>query len=546
MNKFMDLMNKMEPFFKKVSQNKYLKAIMNGFMSMMYLILFSSIFMIINAVPSTWGFYWPPEVSAVLMKAYNLSMGLLGLFMAGAIAKALADEMNRDLSEKNRINIISVFVASMISFMILTIEYVEGGINVQHFGASGLFAAILVAFVTVNIYKFCNIKNITIRMHEAVPPNISSAFGEVIAFSLSIIFFIIVDVLIRYYTGANIATALMSILSPLFDVGDSYIGFMVIAASVSILTYMGLHGSSIVLPILSAVMIVNLADNQAMLQAGQVPTSAFTSGMTGAMLMGGSGATLMVTFMFAFMAKSKTNKAIGKAAIVPGNFMINEPILFGAPILLNPYFLVPYIVAPMANVVIYKFFVDTIGMGGAIASLGFGFPNLIGYPGSHGFSVLSFVSLGAILLADFVIYYPFFKAYDKTRVTEELNRIEEDEEVVVIDYDSYKESNANTNVLVLCIMGGTSGLLANAVNKGAKELDLSINAKANQVSGVNFDELGDLDLVVLAPQAKSEYELVKSETDKRGIKLVTTDGPQYITLGQNPNLAVDFILESLV
>ena len=329
-------------------------------------------------------------------------------------------------------------------------------------------------------------------------------------------------------------------------IGDSYFGFMLIAAAISILTFMGLHGASIVIPMFAALMYINLADNQALVEAGQRATHALTFGMPLALLMGGSGATLMVTFMFAFMSKSKANKAIGRASIIPGNFMINEPLLFGAPIILNPYFLLPFIIAPMANVVIYKFFVDTIKMDGAIGYLGFGFPNLFGFPGSHGFSILSFAALAVILIADFVIYYPFFMAYDKTRVVDEANSVHLVEAAKNIDYESFKKEVKNTEVLVLCIMGGTSSLLANAINKGAAEQNIKMHAKANQVSGVNFDELGDLDIVVLAPQAKSEYDLIKLETDKRGIKLVTTDGAQYIKLSQNPSDAVNFVIESIV
>lgn len=543
MGKFIEVLDRMNPFFTKVSNNKYLKSVMNGFMSIMYITLFSSVFMIINNVPNAWGFYWPEHISAILMKPYDLSMGLLGLFLAGAIAKALADEMNRELAKDKQLSIIPIFIASMVSFMILTVEMVEGGISVAHFGSSGIFVSMITSFVTVNIYKFCKLKNITIKLPDAVPPNISSSFGDVFSFSFSVIFFVILDVIIRTVSDVNIATTIMQLLAPVFDVGDTYLGAFFLMSSISILTYMGIHGTSVVMSVVAPVMMVNFAANQAALQAGLVPAESLTTGMVYSSLMGGSGATLMVCFMFAFLAKSKANKAVGKAAFIPTNFMINEPILFGGPILMNPYFLVPYILVPGLNAVLYKFFIDALGMSGAVLSLGLGVPMVASLPISHSLHPLSFLLLGLILVLDFVVYFPFFKAYDLKVTKEELERGEEIEEVrEQVDYDKFKKEKDGLNVLVLCIMGGTSGMLSNSINKGAAELGVNITSNAAQASSVVFSDMGDLDLVVLAPQAKSEYKRMKAELDKLGIEIATTDGPEYIKLGQNPELAVDFVL----
>lgn len=549
MNKFIEILEKMNPFFTKVSNNKYLKSVMNGFMSIMYITLFSSVFMIVNNVPNAWGFYWPEAISAILMKPYDLSMGLLGLFLAGAIAKALADEMNRELPNDKKLSIIPIFIASMVSFMILTVEFVEGGISVAHFGSSGIFVAMITSFVTVNIYKICKLKNITIKLPAAVPPNISDSFADVFSFSFSVIFFVILDTIIRSVSDANIATTIMQLLAPVFNVGDTYLGAFFLMSSISVLTYMGVHGTSVVMSVVAPVMMVNFAANQAALQAGLVPAESLTTGMIYSSLMGGSGATLMVCFMFAFLAKSKANKAVGKAAFIPTNFMINEPILFGGPILMNPYFLIPYIIVPGLNAVLYKVFIDVLGMSGAILSLGLGVPMVASLPISHSFHPLSFVLLFLILILDFVIYYPFFKSFDIKKVKEELNRIDSIDDVKVeTDYSEFKNNNKgkdSLNVLVLCIMGGTSGMLSNSINKGAEELGLNINSKAAQASSVIFSEMGDLDLVVLAPQAKSEFNRMNEELTKMGIALSTTDGPEYIKLGQNPDLAVDYVINLL-
>lgn len=545
MKKLVEIMDKMNPFFNKIAQNIYLKSIMNGFMGMMYVIFFSSIFMIINSVPNAWGFYWSPEISRILLTPYNFTMGFLGLFISGSIAKSLADDMNKQLEGNRKISVISVFVASMVSYILLVVKYTgDGGLDVSDFGAPGIFVSIIVAFVTVNVYKFCIKNDIAIRLPEAVPPNVSESFVEIIPFSLSVFFFFLLDLGVRHFTGNTIVVSIMAFIQPIFSFGDSYLGFFLMMSSISVLTYVGIHGSTVVMSVVYPMLMVNLAENQAMLQAGQVPTNALTGGIVTAGLMGGSGATLAVCFTFAFMAKSKANRAVGKAALIPTNFMINEPILYGAPILMNPYFLVPYILAPGINAVIYRFFITGLGMPGTTITFGLGVPMMAALPAAHNFSAMSFVLLITILIVDFLIYYPFFVAYDNKMYQEELVRQEMIDEVEEVEQDIkiLASGTEGTKVLVLCMAGGTSGLLANAINKGSKENGLDISARANQVNNVNFDEIGKLDLVVLAPQARQAFDQIKSETEKRGIALATTNGQEYIKLGQNPELALRYVI----
>ena len=317
--------------------------------------------------------------------------------------------------------------------------------------------------------------------------------------------------------------------------------------------FIGIHGPSIVEPAIAAIIYVNLEANLQLFQAGEQAINVLTPGIQYFVAtLGGTGATFVVPYMFMFMAKSKQNKAIGKASFIPTSFGVNEPILFGAPIVLNPIFFIPFVLAPIANVWLFKIFVDFIGMNSFIYFLPWTTPGPIGLILGTAFSPLSILLAVLLLVIDVLIYYPFFKVYDTQRVEEEEQKLENTDEIsedsVVHTHEVDDTVLANTtdidekDVLVLCAGGGTSGLLANALNKGAKEHDIAINA-AGGTYGAHNDILKDYDLVVLAPQVASNYVDIKKDTDKLGVELVKTKGQEYIALTRDPKGALDFVLD---
>ena len=163
-----------KPLFEKISRNIYLKAIRDGFIAAMPVVLFSSIFLLIAKVPNIFDFYWPADVEAVILKPYNYSMGLLGLLVAGTTAKNLTDSFNRDMPVNRKINNISTLMAAIVCFLIVginTITAVEGEVSISGFaseymGSKGLLTAFVVAFFVCNVYKFCVKRNITIHMPD--------------------------------------------------------------------------------------------------------------------------------------------------------------------------------------------------------------------------------------------------------------------------------------------------------------------------------------------------------------------------------------------
>ena len=196
---------KMRPFFEKISRNRYLRAVRDGFIAAMPVVLFSSLFMLIAFVPNIFGFYWSKEIEAAIVKPYAYSMGIVGFLVAGTTAKSLTDAFNRELESTNQINNISTMLASMAGFLLLSADLVKGGFGSGYLGTTGLLSAFIAAFITANIYKFCIGKNITIRMPKEVPPNLSQTFKDVIPFSITVLVLYGVDIITRNITGFNFA-----------------------------------------------------------------------------------------------------------------------------------------------------------------------------------------------------------------------------------------------------------------------------------------------------------------------------------------------------
>ena len=558
MNKLIAFIEKGKPFFEKLSRNIYLRAIRDGFIAGMPVILFSSIFILIAFVPNSWGFKWSDEVVAFLMKPYSYSMGILALLVAGTTAKSLTDSVNRSMEKTNQINYMSTLLAAIVGLLMLAADPIENGLATGFLGTKGLLSAFLAAFVTVAIYKVCVKNNVTIRMPDEVPPNISQVFKDVIPFTLSVVSLYALDLLARHFVGSSVAESIGKFFAPLFSAADGYLGITIIFGAFAFFWFVGIHGPSIVEPAIAAITYANAEVNLNLIQQGMHADKILTSGTQMFIVtMGGTGATLVVPFMFMWLTKSKRNRAIGRASVVPTFFGVNEPILFGAPLVLNPIFFIPFIFAPIANVWIFKFFIEALGMNSFTANLPWTTPAPLGLVLGTNFQVLSFILAALLIVVDVVIYYPFLKVYDEQILEEERSGKSNDElkEKVAANFNTAKADailekagvdaaqntiTEETNVLVLCAGGGTSGLLANALNKAAAEYNVPVKAAAGGY-GAHREMLPEFDLVILAPQVASNFEDMKAETDKLGIKLAKTEGAQYIKLTRDGKGALAFV-----
>lgn len=551
MNAMIKRIEKMKPFFEEISNNSYLRAIRDGFISLIPVILFSSFFLLVAYVPNAFNFHWGEEIESILMKAYNGSMGILGILMAATVTKSLTENFNTKLPKTNQINSTSTMIAAFIAFLIVGVDSLEGGFASDYMGTKGLMTAFIVGFIVPNIYRFCVSKNLTVKMPEEVPGNISQTFKDLIPITLSTVFFWGFDLGFRNLVGSGFSEKLIELFQPIFSAADGYFGLALIFGAMAFFWFVGIHGPSIVEPAVAAIYITNVEMNFQLYQSGEHAPKILSQGLQYFVAtLGGTGATLVITLMFAFLAKSKQLKTMGRASAIPVLFGVNEPMLFGAPIVLNPIFFIPFILAPILNVWIFKFFVEVLDMNGFIYNLPWTTPGPVGLILGTGFAGLSIVLMIVLLTVDFAIYYPFFKAYDNELLVKEKEIGHGDQlesttvKPAVVSPAFAKQKNDQTNVLVLCANGATSSMLANAIKKGAKELSIGVDATA-MAYGQHKDQIGEFDLIILAPQMASMLEELRESAKDHKTQTVSTTGIEYVKLAKAPTDAVNFVFENL-
>ena len=287
---------------------------------------------------------------------------------------------------------------------------------------------------------------------------------------------------------------------------------------------------------------------------------------------------LLILFM-----KSKQLKAVGKASIVPVAFAVNEPLLFGAPMILNPYMLIPFVAAGCVNVSVAKFFIDNVGMNGFSFVVPWATPAPIGIFITTNFQLIALVFVAIIILLDAIIYLPFLKAYDKLLCDQEAERAAElglesdgaaaiaadasapaveqtaasveptaaaaDSKPVADQPEPAADASAKKDVdglkvLVLCAGAGTSAMLANTIKEGAAQTGENIASSAGAY-GQHTAIMDQYDVIVLAPQVRSYYNDMKADTDRLGIKLLAPRGKEYIDLTRDPAGAIKWLRENL-
>lgn len=562
MNKIIKLLEKNQGTFEKISQNIYLQAIKDGFLNAMPVILFSSIFLLLANVPEVIAtslgidFALPETLTEWFNKIYEYTMGIVGLMVAGTTAKNLAVSMNRRMPDGKVIGETSVMLASLSGVLLLAVSKTsEGNFEAVNMDTHGLLSAFVSAFLTVNVFKFCITHDITIRLPKEVPGTISQNFRDIFAFSFSVLGCALIDIIARVAFKVPFADILTQVFAPLFGGVESYLGMSIVWLLIPMFWFVGVHGPSVVKPAITAALIGNTSENLELFQSGEFPHHALTENFNFVGELGGTGATLVVPFIFMFAMHSKQLKAVGKASFIPVLFSVNEPLLFAAPIILNPYFFIPFLIAPVVNVVIGKLFIDVLSMNGLMYVLPWALPGPLGLFLGTNFDWLSLVLSVVLIIVDILIYYPFCRAYDRTLIQEETEKTgeieenyynEESEMVVAENNETEKviDTNKGNRILVICAGSGTSEQLAGALNEAAEKDDIPITAKG-AAYGSHYDLLPNYDTVILAPQVKMYRDDIQEDADKYGVKVIIARGKEYVQMTQAPQEALNFVLKSL-
>lgn len=591
MDAIVKMLEKHQPFFEKISRNIYLQAIKDGFLGCMPIVLTSSIFLLIATLPGVVGVTLPQPLIDWCNKLYNFTMGVMGIMVAGTTAKNFTASMNRRMPAGKVLNDGSTMVAAQCSMLLLAVTQFTTKFNGSELsvfdctsmGTRGLFSAYIAAFITVWVYKFCVSRDLTIKLPKEVPGAIAQNFRDIIPFGGAVIICDIIDVVVRNLMGVPFSELLIKLLSPLFTAAETYPGLILIQAATAFFWFIGVHGPSIVQPGIDPIRLANQAENLQVLLAGGHPAHSLTFNMSLVGEFGGTGATFIVPLLLILFMKSKQLKAVGKASIVPVAFAVNEPLLFGAPMILNPYMLIPFVAAGCVNVSVAKFFIDNVGMNGFSFVVPWATPAPIGIFITTNFQLIALVFVAIIILLDAIIYLPFLKAYDKLLCDQEAERVAElglesdgaaaiaastsapaieqtaaaveptaaaaDSKPVADQPEPAADASAKKDVdglkvLVLCAGAGTSAMLANAIKEGAAQTGENIASSAGAY-GQHTAIMDQYDVIVLAPQVRSYYNDMKADTDRLGIKLLAPRGKEYIDLTRDPAGAIKWLRENL-
>ncbi len=429
-NKFMQFLEeKLMPVATKLSDQRHLKAIRDGLMSTIPLTIIGGISLILASPPVdpeltkptnffnkfllSW-YDWAQANANAIITPFNMTMAIMALFVAFAIGYSLG----KHYEEEYGTDPLSSGVIAGVVFLLVAAPSEEGMIPATYLDAKGLFTAMIVGLTTVEITKGLLKRGVTIKMPEGVPPAVSASFTALIPMIVNVLLFYAINLILIGTVGKNIPAAIMTALTPVLKGADT-LGFMLIIVIIAhLLWFVGVHGASLVGTITGPIFTTNLMANAAVRLAGEPIPYVWAKPLWDfVVVLGGSGATLGLTLLM-LRSKSSQLKTVGRVAILPGLFNINEPVLFGAPVILNPILGIPLVLVPVVNAII-GYYTIKLGLINRIFVLAPGTtPAFIGLPLST-MDWRAFILVILLIAIDMLIYYPFFKSYEKILLEEE-------------------------------------------------------------------------------------------------------------------------------
>ncbi|PLT28473.1 PTS cellobiose transporter subunit IIC [Peribacillus deserti] len=416
MDKLIALLDKyLVPIAGRIGSQKHLVAIRDGFVSALPLILIGSIAVLVNNLPFDWfQDFMKNHVSENWQDfgnyIWNATFAIFAIFIAFSVAYNLAKEYEVDE--------LSAGFVSLSAFLLLSPLTEDGtGIMTNWIGSKGLFVAIFVAVISTEIFRKLIQKNWVIKMPAGVPPAVAKPFMALIPAGVVLVLMGSIQFFFAHGLGTSSSEFLYSTLQkPFQSLADSLPAVIFLQFSKSILWFFGLHGSNILSPIVNSVYLPNLEENIAAFQqgvsAGDLPNIATTTFFDVFVSIGGTGNGLGLLFAILIAARQQQLRGIGKLAAPGALFNINEPIMFGIPVVLNPILFIPYMLTPMVLVTI-SYLATAVGLvPHTTALVPFTTPVIIGgylaTGGSIAGAILQIVNVAAACL----IYLPFIKAQD--------------------------------------------------------------------------------------------------------------------------------------
>jgi len=413
------------PIAGKLNNSRYLQVLRDAFMLAFPLTIFGSIAVVIANLPFLDKVM--SESSLNMLKdmlgvAPNATMGVMTIFVVFGIGYYLSKSYEVEGIFGGAIALASFLLLTPFVVQIEGKEAVQGVIPLDRLGAKGMFLGMITAFVAGEIYRKVVQKNITIKMPAGVPPAVAKSFAALIPAVVTLTFFLVVNIIVTQMFKTNMHDVIYNALqAPLVGLGSGIIPTLIAVFVAQILWFFGLHGQIIINSVMDPIWnTLSLENLNAYTQTGEVPhivskqfIEIYTVGM------GGTGMTLAVIFAILLFMKSKQMKQVAKLGLGPGIFNVNEPIIFGLPVVMNPLVIVPWILAPMVVTL-----VTYLAMSSGLVPP----PNGVAVPWTvpiliNGIMATNSLAGGLLQVVNFlivlVIWFPFLKFIDRMNLQKE-------------------------------------------------------------------------------------------------------------------------------
>ncbi|WP_432541421.1 PTS sugar transporter subunit IIC [Lactiplantibacillus argentoratensis] len=420
----------------KIAANRYLRAIRDGMAVIIPVTIVGSFFTIVTQLPITaWTNFIKPYAAGLAIPI-NFSMGFMAIYAAFAIAGRLAEDYHFDHISTGVVSVMVFLLLAVkpitttpAAFKALGLKAAATVVPLTHFGAAGLFTAMLAGILTAEVTRICRDHHLVITLPDGVPPAVAASFSALIPATFLIVGAWVIHVGLNFDVNAF----LQWVFSPLAYFGrDNLLSVIVPILLTDIVWLFGIHGAALATPIFWPLWYPNLNDNLAAISKGAtaatVPHFMTEQFFQWFVYIGGAGATLSLCILLAFFSKSAYGKTIGRVTIIPGIFNINEPVIFGVPIVMNPYFAIPFVLAPLTMGIITWAATVLHLVSRTVALVPWTLPGPIGALMTTAWdwraAVLCIIN---IIVATF-IYYPFFKIWDRNQLKAEQDAAKADAE----------------------------------------------------------------------------------------------------------------------
>ena len=419
MNNFIDnLAEKLTPLAGKLGSNRYLAVLRDAFMLSFPLTMFGSIVVVLNNLP-----FWSDDLKGTLGGLFgngqNATMSIMTIFVTFGIGYYLTRSYDEDGVFGGAVSLASYLILTPFNFTTAEGAEVSGALSLDRLGAKGMFIGMLAAFIAAEIYVRITKKGIVIKMPEGVPDAVARSFASLIPAISTLTVFLLLNALVSGVFTTNLHDVIYTVIQkPLVGLGSGLPATLLSLFFVQILWFFGLHGQIIVNSVMDPIWNTLALENLDAFKAGEalphIITKPFMETFT--VGLGGSGMTLMVVILMAFVMKSRQMKDIGRLAIGPGLFNVNEPVIFGLPIVLNASILIPCVLTPLIVTTINYF---SMASGLVPAPTGVTVPWTVPLFFSGMMATNSLMG-GLLQLIDVaivgVMWYPFLKVVDKANL----------------------------------------------------------------------------------------------------------------------------------